>query len=64
VVYLQNCDGGGGGEDNTQTHRNKNNEAKAHWSPRWPNNNIRKKYGKSTMKCERLDCDLWLEGMF
>ena len=37
---------GEGGEASTETQRNNNNEAKAHWSPRWPNNDIRKEAQK------------------
>jgi hypothetical protein len=55
---------GEGGKVGTETQKNKNNEAKAHWSPRWPNNDIRKRHRKSTIKCEGIALRFVAEGMF
>jgi hypothetical protein len=45
-----------GGRVYTETEKQEHEgERKAHWSPRWPNNDIRKKnYRKVTMKLEKI----------
>jgi len=48
VVYLQNYENGGGGRSIQKHRETRTMRPKAHWSPRWPNNNIRKK--RSTEK--------------